>query len=195
MEVGSETRGRAEGGARGRILETAYRLFSRHGIHTVGIDRIVAEAQVAKMTLYRHFPSKEALVLAFLELREQRWTRGWLQREVEARATTPRARLLTVFDVLGEWFARVDYEGCAFLKTLMETHDEAGPVHNAVVAHMQTIRALLHGYATAAGLAQPDCVADQLHGLMSGAIVAASSGDRRAAERARGVAAMLTAAH
>jgi AcrR family transcriptional regulator len=191
VEAGRASRGRADGGARGRILETAYHLFSRHGIHAVGIDTIVAEAQVAKMTLYRHFPSKEALVLAFLELREQRWTRGWLQREVEERASVPAERLLRIFEVLEEWFCRRDYEGCAFIKTLMETHDEDGAVRRAVVGHLATIRALIAGYAVEAGLADPDGAAAQLHSLMMGAIVSASQGDRHAGARSRALAMLV----
>src|SRR5829696_7711189 len=86
------------GGGRERILETAYELFSRHGTRAVGVDRIVAEAGAAKMTLYRNFASKEELIIAFLDAREERWTRGWLQAEVEARAETPAGRLLAIFD-------------------------------------------------------------------------------------------------
>ena len=75
---------------RERILETAYELFSRHGTRAVGVDRIVAEAGTAKMTLYRNFASKDELIVAFLAAREERWTRGWLQAEVE-RARPTRA--------------------------------------------------------------------------------------------------------
>ena len=71
-------------GARDRIVDTAYDLFSRHGIRAVGVDRIVAESGVAKMSLYRHFPSKDDLVLAFLQERERRWTNEWLRAEVGA---------------------------------------------------------------------------------------------------------------
>src|SRR5258706_5871587 len=90
-------------GARERILEAAYELFSRQGIRAVGIDAIVASSGVARMTLYRHFASKDALVLAFLERREERWIKDWLQREVELRAVDPRDRLLAIFDVFDEW--------------------------------------------------------------------------------------------
>ena len=69
--------------ARSRILESAYELFSERGVRAVGIDAIIARSGVARMTLYRHFSSKEDLVLAFLERREERWTRLWLQAEVE----------------------------------------------------------------------------------------------------------------
>src|SRR5438552_18993582 len=98
-----EARGRSGGrnGARSRILEAAYQLFSRHGIHAVGIDRIIAEAPVAKATLYHHFASKEELACAFLELREKRWTVEWLQSETERLAGRQRDRVLTMFDVLG----------------------------------------------------------------------------------------------
>src|SRR5258705_9633275 len=113
-------------GGRERILETAYELFSRHGTQSVGVDRITAEAGTAKMTLYRHFPSKEDLIVAFLERRQERWTRGWLQAEVERREDSPAARLLAVFDVFGEWFARADFEGCSFINVMLEVDDRAG---------------------------------------------------------------------
>src|ERR1700730_4758777 len=92
-----------EGSARERILDTAYVLFSHDGIRAVGIDRIIAEAGIAKATLYRHFASKEQLVLAFLDLRQERWTHEWLEREVERIAPTPQRRCLCVFDALDDW--------------------------------------------------------------------------------------------
>jgi AcrR family transcriptional regulator len=104
VDRGSTEETGAQGSARDRILQTAYHLFSRHGIRAVEIDTIVAESHVAKMTLYRYFPSKEDLVLAFLDLRRQRWTHEWLEAGIERRAATPRERLLSVFDLLDEWF-------------------------------------------------------------------------------------------
>src|SRR5213078_4802162 len=115
-------------GARERIDRTAYELFSRHGIRAVGIDTVVARAGVAKMTLYRHYPSKEDLALAFLRRREELWTRSWLQHEVERRAQAPAERLLAVFDVFDKWFRRSDFEGCSFLKVLLEHDDRGHPV-------------------------------------------------------------------
>src|SRR5712691_2043607 len=93
--------------ARERIDQTAYELFSRHGIRAVGVDTLSARSGVAKMTLYRHYPSKDDLVLAFLRRREELWTRSWLQQEVERRAR-PAERLLAVFDVFDKWFRRSD---------------------------------------------------------------------------------------
>ena len=169
---------------RERILDTAYELFSRHGIGAVGVDRIVAESGVAKMTLYRHFPSKSELALAFLELREQRWTRDWLQREVYRSASTPRDRLLAIFDAFDTWFHRPDYEGCSFINTLLEM-PQSDPLHQAAAQHLAVIRAFVEDLARQAGLEHPEEIAFQLQLLMMGAIVSAGRGDREAARRAR----------
>jgi AcrR family transcriptional regulator len=179
------------GDARGRILETAYALFSRHGIHAVGIDRIIAEAGIAKATLYRHFPSKENLVLAFLELREERWTRGWLMVEAERLARAPGERLLAAFDALDEWFHRADFEGCSFINTLLEIDDPNSPIHRAAAHHLAVIRELMNGYARDAGARDPEEVGFRAQILMMGAIVSAARGDLDAAKRARAFAALL----
>jgi AcrR family transcriptional regulator len=182
-------------GGREKILETAYELFGRHGTRAVGVDRIVAEAGTAKMTLYRNFASKEELVLAFLDQREQRWTRGWLQAEVERRADAPAQRLLAIFDVFGEWFARDDFEGCSFINVLLELDDRADPVRVETVAQLSRIRDFLIGLAGAAGIAEPDGFARQWHILMKGSIVAAGEGDALAAARAQELGALLLAHH
>ena len=118
---------------RERVLETAYELFSRHGTKGVGVDRIIAESGVAKMTLYRNFASKDELILAFLERREERWTRAWLQAEVERREADPAARLLAIFDVFGEWFATEGFEGCSFVNVMLEVPVAGHPVREACV--------------------------------------------------------------
>jgi AcrR family transcriptional regulator len=177
---------------RERILDTAYELFSRNGIGAVGVDRIVAEASVAKMTLYRHFASKTQLALAFLELREQRWTRDWLQSEVHRLASTPRDRILAVFDVLDGWFHRADYEGCSFINTLLEM-PESDPLHRAAAHHLEVIRGFVEDLARQAGVEHPNEVAFQLQLLMIGSIVSAGRGDREAARRARDMAELILA--
>jgi AcrR family transcriptional regulator len=177
--------------ARDRILDTAYDLFSRHGIRAVGVDRIVAESGVAKMSLYRHFPSKDALVLTFLQEREQRWTNDWLRAEVNGRADAPSARMLAIFDVFGEWFAIDDFEGCTFINVLLEFDDRASPVRQASVEHLRNIRSFLRDLAAEAGAANPEALAHQWHILMKGSIVAAAEGDRLAAVRAREVGELL----
>jgi AcrR family transcriptional regulator len=181
--------------ARERILETAYELFSRHGTRAVGVDAIVAQSGVAKMSLYRNFASKDELILAFLELREARWTRAWLKEEIEARADTPAARLLAIFDVFGAWFQRDDFEGCSFINVMLELEDREHPVRRASVDQLSAIRGILAELAQEAGVADPDAFARQWHILMKGSIVAAAEGDRQAATRARELGALLLASH
>jgi AcrR family transcriptional regulator len=177
--------------ARARILDTAYELFSRHGIRAVGIDRIIAEAQIAKATLYRHFPSKEDLVIAFLDMREQRWTHEWLETETERLAPRPQERVLFVFDALDEWFHRSDYEGCSFINTLLEIAEADNPIHREAVRHLGVVRQILQRYGAQAGARNPEETGYQMQILMMGAIVSARAGDLEAGRRARVFAALL----
>jgi AcrR family transcriptional regulator len=177
--------------ARERVLTTAYDLFARRGIRGVGVDTIIDQAGVAKMTFYRHFPSKDDLVLAFLQRREQLWTREWLEAAVKSRAAAPRERLLAIFDVFDEWFQRDDFEGCSFINVLIEMSEPGHPVKEASAAHLANIRVFLYALAADAGAAQPDDFARKWHILMKGSIIAAGEGDRLAARRARAVAGLL----
>jgi len=179
--------------ARERILETAYELFSRNGIRAVGVDRVIAESGVAKMTLYRHFGSKDELVLEFLRRREQRWTQEWLQAEVERRTDDPAERLLAIFDVFDAWFRTEDFEGCAFINVLLEVADRTSSVRKATIVHLATIRSFLQGLASDAGVADPEDFARSWHILMKGSIVAAGEGDHEAARRAQAIGKLLLA--
>ena len=183
------------GGGRERILETAYRLFSRHGTRAVGVDRIIAESGVAKMTLYRNFASKDELILAFLERRCERWTRAWLQATVQTQGTTPAERLLAIFDVFGEWFVREDFEGCSFINVMLEVEDRDHPVRRASVQQLSEIRDFIIALAQQVGIADADHFARQWHILMKGCIVAAGEGDVQAAARARELGSLLLAHH
>lgn len=178
-----------------RIGRAAYELFSRHGVRDVGVDAIVAKAGAAKMTLYRNFPSKDDLILDFLRRREQLWTRDWLQHESRLRAERPQDRLLAIFDLFSEWFARPDFEGCAFLTTMMEITDTASPVRRASVEHLAHIRGYLGELAAAAGVGDPELFARQWHVLMKGSIMAAHEGDAHAAQAARGLGVLLLRSH
>lgn len=172
-----------------RILDTAYDLFSRYGIRAVGIDRVVAEAQVARMTLYRHFPSKDDLGLAFLKERRRRWTEDWLRPAIEAIAPDRIDRSVALFDVLDDWFQRPDYEGCSFIRTLHEVPD--GPLHEEAAYQLNVVRKMLAEHAASAGVADPETVANQMQILMMGAMVSALRGDRDAAQHPREAAALL----
>ena len=176
---------------RERVLTAAYDLFSRSGVRSIGVDTITAEADVAKMTLYRNFGSKNELALAFLALREERWVKGWLIAETQARATSPARRLLAIFDIFTEWFEREDFEGCAFVTSLLEFEDRGDPVRQACVEHLAGIRAYLCELATQAGAEQPERLAAQWQILIEGSIVSAHEGDLDAAMKARELGIML----
>lgn len=181
----------ASPGARDRILDAAYGLFSRNGIQAVGIDAVIARSDVARQTLYRHFASKQDLVLAFLERREEEWTRRWLEDEVRRRAIDPTSRLLTIFDVFDEWFRRSDFEGCSFINVMLEHPDPADPVHRASVSYLAGIRGFVEGLAREAGITDAQDFARQWHILMKGSIVAAGEGDQEAARRAKRIGTLL----
>ena len=179
------------GSARERILETAYDLFSRHGIRAVGVDTIIATSGVAKMSLYRHFASKDELVLEFLQERERRWTEQWLRAEVEARAEDGAGRLLAIFDVFGEWFQQEDFEGCSFINVLLEFDQADHPLRLACAMHLKNIRGMLSDFAAQAGASDPEALAATWHLLMKGSIVAAGEGDHQAAHRAQDLGRLL----
>jgi len=179
------------GAARDRLLRTAYALFHRNSLSTVGVDRIVAEADVAKTTLYRHFSSKDALAVSVLRHHEDVWTRDWLERAIKRHGETAGARVLGIFDAFDEWFRREDYEGCLFARALLETRDPANPVRAAAAAGLEHVRALIRGLAENAGVHDPDAFALQIQMLLLGATVAAVYGDLDAARQARDVARLL----
>jgi AcrR family transcriptional regulator len=187
--------GSAGGSARERILDSAYELFSMHGVRAVGVDDVIMRAGVAKATLYRHFPSKDALVLAFLERREEVFTRGWIETEARRRAATARDRLLAIFDLFDEWFRRDDFEGCSFVNVLLESATRDTPVARACIAQLERIRAVLRDFAADAGLRDVDNFAHAFHLLMQGAVAHAEEGDRDAARRAQSMARDLIDKH
>jgi len=177
--------------ARARLLAAAYELFSTRGIQATGVDAIIDRAGVARQTMYRHFESKQDLALAFLEQREQRWTKDWLQTEVLRRATEPRERLLAIFDVFDEWFRRADFEGCSFINVVLEYPDPAHPIHRASASYLAAIRDFVEDLARRAGIADAENFARSWHILMKGSIVAAGEGDLDAARRGQAIGRLL----
>ena len=196
MTATTEPRGGHTPGSGGdRISRAAYELFTRQGVRDVGVDAVVMHAGTAKMTLYRNFPSKDDLILDFLARREQVWTEEWLKHESRLRGESPSERLLAIFELFGDWFARPDFEGCVFLTTMMEINDREHPVFLATVRHLAHIRGYLRELAEAAGVADAERFARQWHILMKGSIMAASEGDADAASAARELGMLLLRSH
>ncbi len=156
---------------RDQLIDTALELFNRDGYRATGIDKILAESGVAKMTLYNHFGSKEALILAALERRDARW-HDWFRHAVERRAETPRGRLLAVFDALEEWFAQADFQGCMFMRAASEYCGCDDPIHAAAAEHQRLLLAELRDLAAAGGAKRPAKLAREILLLVMGAIVA-----------------------
>lgn len=130
----------ATSSARERLLDVAYRLFYTEGIHAVGVDRVIAEAGVAKATLYAHFASKDELVAAYLARHSDRWAAAVEQRAALARSAPATPIALTPFDVLAERAAGPDYRGCPFINAAAELPGP-GPVADQIAAHRRRVRA------------------------------------------------------
>jgi AcrR family transcriptional regulator len=176
---------------RERLLAAADELFYGEGVHTVGIDRIIEQADVSKASLYKIFGSKDELIRAYLAARHAFW-RERLTRELATRYQTPRERLLGVFDVLGESFADPGFRGCAFVNASAEARP-GSPIVEAADEARAWERALFVELGETAGAVDPDLLAEQLLQLYDGAQIAARM-DRNpaaAATAARAAAAAL----
>lgn len=181
-------------GSAERIISVAYDLFSRRGIRDVGVNELIEKSGVAKATFYRHFPSKDSLVLAFLERRDRLWTVDAIVADARRRGSTPIEQLLAIFDVFGEWFQREDFEACSFVNILLEM----GPKHplgKASIDYLAKIRGHVQALAEEAGLARRDEFARSMHILMKGSIISAAEGDLHAAKRAQEMAGWLIEHH
>jgi AcrR family transcriptional regulator len=177
-----------------RLVLTAARLFNEHSIHATGIDRIIAEAGVARMTFYKHFGSKEGLVRAVMEQESKAWFE-WLDAELD-RPQEPRQRISAFFALLGKWFSRRDFKGCCFINAVGERDRLDKSVRPIAKAHRKAtfvyIRSLLEGSA----LADPNQLADQLTILADGATVTAmvTGNPRSAGSAAKAALALMDAA-
>ncbi len=178
---------------RDHLVDTALELFLRDGFHATGIDKILAESGVAKMTLYKHFKSKDELIHSTLRRRDERF-RNWFMRAVESRAKAPRQRLLAIFDALDEWFAGRDFSGCMFINASAEFARPDDPIHVAAAEHQRLVLAYVRELATAAGAKDAEALAQGIMLLMEGAIVMAHvAGQADAAKQARRAAKTLVA--
>lgn len=177
--------------ARVKVLDAAETLFYRRGVQVVGMDEVRAAAGVSLKRLYQCFPSKDALLEAYLRRRDERW-RGDLRDYVETHATDPTDRVPAIFEWLRKWFATPDFRGCAFINSFGELGAVSDSVAEAARDHQQAVRA----YLTNVLAPHPDAEerAEQLLMLIAGAIVvAAVNRDAEAARRAGALAAILCA--
>jgi AcrR family transcriptional regulator len=168
-------------GPRARLLEAADKLFYEEGIHTVGIDRLLEEAGVAKASLYSAFGSKDALIGEYLAARLER--RRLRVENAIAKHESPRARILAVFDVLAERVAEKDFRGCAFVRAAAEgqPNERVGAVCDEA---RRWVKSLFVALAISAGARSPERLAQQLVMLYDGAVVAAQMDEDLDAPRA-----------
>ncbi len=176
-----------------RLLDAASRLFYARGAANVGINEIIDRAQVARMTLYHHFPSKDALLQAVLERRADERL-AWIRR-ADARAEAPEGRLLAVFDLLREWVESPDYRGCPLINATIELGGKLNPARSIARDYQLEVRRYLAELATGAGATEPEALARQLQLLLDGATVGALvEGGAEPAWHARQAAAVVIAA-
>jgi AcrR family transcriptional regulator len=169
VQTSAEKGPQARQSARERLLAAANDLFYREGVHTVGIDRVIEQAGVAKASLYNTFGSKDELVGAYLEARHAN-VAARIIRYLE-RCTTPREKLLGVFEAQGELFAEPGFRGCAFVSASSESPSDV--VSHAADSYRDWVRDLLTGLAREAGVPDPGTLGRQLHLLYDGASLSA----------------------
>jgi AcrR family transcriptional regulator len=176
---------------REQIVSVALKLFYQNGFHATGIDRIIKEAGVSKKTLYNHFKSKDELVLAALRKRDELFRNNFM-RKTESLGDTPKERLLSVFDAIGEWFQEKDFAGCMFINASAEYSEADSPSHIICAEHKRLVREYIRGLAIQAEVDNPEELSQQLNLLIEGAIVEAHvSGNKDAADQAKKIAFIL----
>lgn len=171
--------------ARDRILGAASELFYQKGFQNVGINEVIAASEVAKRTFYRHFSSKDRLMLEVMRYRAQEWLQ-WFEDSLERPDSTPKEKLLRSFDVLGEWYAQPDFRGCPFINAVLEIADAEHPAHQVSVALRAAIRHHIMKLAAEAGVQNPESFSQQYLLLIGGAsLMATIEGTPSGAKHAR----------
>jgi len=156
--------------ARERILLAAKELFSTQGIRATGVDSIVKSANINKMSLYKHFSSKEALIVTYLQTSDvEFWS--WFVEQIEHKAQTPKDKLLAIFDVHAGWLAGSDFQGCPFINASAEFPDQSHAVHQVSAAFYRKLQNHMTDLSLQSGARSPERLAGQLRALFEGAIV------------------------
>lgn len=176
-------------GTREKLLHAALELFYTRGFHAVGIDNIIGAVGVTKTTFYKHFESRDELVLEAVRLRND-WETATFEAALRAKAGhDPRAMLLAMFDVLDDWFSGEDYRGCIFMSACAEFPSRTHPVHAEAAGHFTASEEGIASIAKAAGARDPASLARLWVMLMQGAVALRQTvGDDGAARRAKAVA-------
>lgn len=156
---------------RARLVHAAIELFYSHGFQAVGIDQIIASAGVTKTTFYKHFESKDELLVAAIRQRDQWEMDAWSTAVRKMAGDDPRAQLLAFFDVLDVWFNSPDFRGCQFINAAAEFPNPHDPVHAIAAEHKRKSRDLFRDLAISAGLTDPERFADQYTALVEGTLV------------------------
>lgn len=156
---------------RERIVAAAIELFYSRGFGAVGLDQVIAAAGVTKTTFYKHFESKDDLMVAAVRRRHEWETQAWERAVARTAGDDPAAQLLGFFDVLDQWFNDPDFRGCLFINAAAEFPNPHDPVHQAAAEHKLSNRRHFRKLAAAAGARDPDALADALTALLEGAIV------------------------
>lgn len=142
------------------------------GIHATGISRILEEAGVARRSLYMHYGSKENLLKAVFDTEASMWFR-WFDLDLPNLECSATERILSLFDLLEEWFGKQDFFGCVFINAVAEHEKDSGWVKDVAVAHRDKINGRLRAMVTASGAKDPDLVTEKLSLIIDGAIVTA----------------------
>ena len=159
---------------RDELVRKALEIFYREGFHATGMDMLAAETGISKTTMFKHFRTKEDLILAVLRLRDEDF-RNWLFRRMQ-QAGPPREQLSAMFDALAEWFATPEFRSCMFIKAASEYPDPSHPIHAQSAEHKRLLFRQLHRIAADAGAEDPAALARALLLLKEGAIVTAHLG-------------------
>ncbi|WP_300549265.1 TetR/AcrR family transcriptional regulator [Roseovarius sp.] len=157
---------------RDELVRNALDVFYRDGFHATGMDKLVAQTGISKTSMYKHFRTKEEMILAVLRLRDERF-RNWFCRRIEEIADTPKERLLAVFDALHEWMTSPGFKGCMFIKAVAEFQNPEDPIHIQAATHKRMLLEYVQKIAVQAGADDPAGLARQLMLLKEGAIVTA----------------------
>jgi len=180
---------------RDEIVRKALDVFYHHGFHATGMDLLVKETGISKTSMYRHFRTKEDIILATLRLRDENF-RTWLYRRVEAMADTPKEQLLAVFDALEEWFAKPEFRGCMFIKASAEFQEADHPIHAQSAEHKRLLGDHFLKITRSVITRDPEELTRQLMILKEGAIIIAVMGHSdHPARDAKSAAETLIAAH